>query len=200
MFLIGYSKKWVTQERVVGNGSMEDPRIERDAAQRLRRHQVFRSAQAVFADLTWLVLNTIRGGFYELDVMGLVSLAVSGFGFGMKFSNLVALLKAGKQKKKTLYSQVPAVIKIATGASTDHDSEKAVVEAFDRVTAVLNANAPSLILVNMTANHDHQAALRKLQSLIPVGTPFSGCTICQGAMVGNKWVSDEMYSLTIWAC
>ena len=89
---LGSSDKWVTQEGVIGNGPVDDPPIERDAAARLRRHHVFRSVQAVFSDLSWLVLNTIRGGFYELDVMVLVSLAVSGFGFGMKFANLVAYL------------------------------------------------------------------------------------------------------------
>jgi len=51
----------------------------------------------------------------------------------------------------------------------------------------------------MTANMDMEKGLRKLQSLVEEGTPFSGCTICHGAMVGNKWVSDEQHATAIWA-
>ena len=59
---------------------------------------------------------------------------------------------------------------------------------------------PSLLLVFMTANVNHEKALERLNEITRGEVPYSGCTICQGAMEGNTWRSTEEMRLTsIWA-
>jgi len=98
------------------------------------------------------------------------------------------------------YTVVPAEIKIGVGSNYIDDPEEAIEDAYNNALAKIGENRqPSLLLVYMTANVDHEKALTKLLDMTKGEIPYSGCTTCQGAMEGNTWKNTEEMKLTsIW--
>jgi len=198
----GYSYKWQKDERLASGAGGSDPRIDRDARARVLLHQKIRAAQACFVDLPWVITNVARGAtsVSGLAPLGVFSIAVAGFGFGMKFSNVVALLKQGAQKKVQMYTSLPSEARVGTGASNKVDVSDAIAQAWEAAAADLgDGKAPSLVLCFMTANHDIETGLKALRDLIGPDVPFSGCTLCQGAMIGASHKRKDMTSVGIWA-
>jgi serine/threonine protein kinase len=203
----GYSYKWKSGDRVAGNGSGVDPRIERDAKERAVMHQKIRAMQALFVDLPWVICNVVRGASSEsgLGALGTASIAVAGFGFGMKFSNVIALLKSGTAAKVAMFRSVPAEVRVGTGSSTNPDVQAAVTFCWENLTAEIGqGRTPSLVLIFMTANHDHAKGLEKFKELSAdekgAFPQFSGCTLCWGAMMGAAHrKKDDLFCVGMWA-
>jgi len=194
----GYSKRWKVQERMQGSGG-KDPRIQRDADRRTLQHFMFRTLQAFLADLPWILFNVTRissttkataaGQIAKPKLLDIVSCCVAGFGFGMKFSaflNLVKLvLLAGQSvKRKDVYQILPADVKCGVGVSIKDDSVAAIEEAYMGAVQQIGGTA-SFLYVSMTATHDHEAALAKVRDLAR-GVPYTGCTTCQGCLIGTR--------------
>ena len=96
----GYSLRWKKGERIVGNKSGgQDPRVKRDIKVRLRRQKYLSSLQAFFSDLPWITIGIIQGSLYVLNTFGVLSIANSAFGFGMKFASIIELVKEGFKKE-----------------------------------------------------------------------------------------------------
>ena len=199
----GYSLRWKKGERIAGTQSGTDPRVNRDMKDRLRRQQYITSFQAFFSDLPWILIGIFQGGTYVLSTVGILSVANGAFGFGMKFVNIIDLIKEGLKKKVPLFTICPAEIKIGSGCSYDKDSGKAIETAYMNAVAECGTGEdryPSLLLVFMTANVDHEKALQKLNKITMGKVPYSGCTICRGAMMGSQCrQNDDMTVIAIWA-
>ena len=59
---------------------------------------------------------------------------------------------------------------------------------------------PSLLLIFMTANMDHERALGRINEITEGKVKYSGCTLSQGAMEGGFWRNvDDMKLTSIWA-
>ena len=198
----GYSRRWKKGERMVSTGSGTDPRVARDMKDRIRRKQFLTSFQAFFSDLPWLTIGIFQGSTYVLNTFGILSIANSAFGFGMKFTSIIDLIKQGLKKKVPLFTVCPAEIKIGSGCSYDEDASKAISNAYNDAITECGSGVgkhPSLVLVFMTANVDHEDALQKLNELTEGKVPYSGCTIFRGAMMGNQYrQNDEMRLISVW--
>ena len=107
----------------------------------------------------------------------------------------------GLKKKPALFTVCPAEIRIGTFCSDEEDSEKAMESAYNGAKYEIGEEKePSLVLVFMTANMDHEKALKKLDELTGGNVPYSGCTICRGAMTGTQCRQiDDMRLIGIWA-
>ena len=199
----GYSLRWKKGERIVGTQSGTDPRVNRDMKDRLRLQRYLTSFQAFFSDLPWVLIGVFQGGTYVLNTVGILSVANGAFGFGMKFVNIVDLIKEGLKKKVPLFTVCPAEIKIGSGCSYDKDPGEAMETAYTNAVAECGTGEgryPSLLLVFMTANLDHEQALQKLNCMTEGKVPYSGCTICRGAMMGSQCrQNDDMTLIAIWA-
>ena len=197
----GYSKKWKKGDRIVGTTSGEDPRVMRDIENREKMVQKSCLVLAITCDIPWLTITVFNGTFYKLNTFGILSVLTGGLGLGLNFSNILELLKQIGKKKTVLYTVVPAEIKIGVGSNFLHDPEKAIEDAYENAMGEIGEGRdPSLLLVFMTANIDHERALDRLNEITRGKIPYSGCTICQGAMEGNFWRQvDELKLITIWA-
>ena len=198
----GYSRRWKKGERIVGTGSGTDPRVARDMKDRLRRQQYLTSFQAFFSDLPWLTIGIFQGSTYVLNTFGILSISSSAFGFGMKFTSIIDLIKEGLKKKVPLFTVCPAEIKIGSGCSYDEDASEAMNNAYNNAVAECGTGEgkhPSLVLVFMTANVEHAKALEKLNELTEGKVPYSGSTICRGAMMGTLCrQNDDMRLVAVW--
>jgi len=186
----GYSKRWKVQERMQGSGG-KDPRIARDADRRTLNHFVFRTVQAFCADLPWIVFNVVRlsSSSGQKATLDLVSCCFAGFGFGMKFSAFINLVKlvflAGQSvARKDVYQILPADVKCGVGVSIKDDTVAAIEEAYQAAVGQIGGSA-SFIYVSMTATHDHESGLAKIREMAR-GVPYTGCTTCQGCMTGTR--------------
>ena len=197
----GYSKKWKKGDRIVGTTSGEDPRVKRDIESREKRIQQLCLVLAMTCDIPWLTITVINGTFYKLNTFGILSVLTGGLGLGLNFSKILELLKQIGKKKTVLYTVVPAEIKIGVGSNFLQDPEKAMEDAYENAMGEIGEGRdPSLLLVFMTANIDHERALGRLNEITQGKIPYSGCTICQGAMEGNFWRQvDELKLTSIWA-
>ena len=197
----GFSFRWKKGDRIVGTQSGQDPRIKRDMKERIKRQKMLSSFQAFFCDLPWLVIGIFQGSNYVLNTFGILSVSSSAFGFGMKFASIVDLIKEGFKKKVTLYTVCPAEIKIGAGYSYNDDAENALESAYmNAVSEFGEGRNPSLVLIFMTANVEHEKALKKFNELTGGKVPFSGCTICRGAMMGAQCRQNDIWKLvSIWA-
>ena len=86
----------------------------------------------------------------------------------MKFTSIIDLIKEGLKKKVPLFTVCPAEIKIGSGCSYDEDASEAMNNAYNNAVAECGTGEgkhPSLVLVFMTANVDHEKALEKLNEL-----------------------------------
>lgn len=185
----GYSKRWKVQERIHGGEKGKDPRIQRDADARVLQHFIFRTTQAFAADLPWIFFNVYRIHQGLPELLDLTSVCVAGFGFGMKFSAFLNLIKgiffAGQQiKRKDVYQILPADVKCGVGASIKDDSVEAIEEAYTQAAGQVGGS-PTFIYISMTATHDHAAGLGKIRELAR-GIPYTGCTTCQGVLIGTR--------------
>ena len=205
MFVVnnGYSKRWRTQARITAAGQGKDPRVERDAKQRQEVQWKLKTAQAFISDLPWIFIQTARAMVYRVSPLSLVGVAVAGFGFGLKFSQVINLYRRyfitkDTSKSKAMYKRVCAEVKIATGVSCDRESVNAITYAYQEMMGKMGDRSCSLLLVFMTSNHDHAAALTKLRELAP-GVPYSGCTTCMGVMQGRRSIRDNATTVAIWA-
>ena len=197
----GYSLRWKKGERIVGNKSGgQDPRVKRDIKVRLRRQKYLSSLQAFFSDLPWITIGIIQGSLYVLNTFGVLSIANSAFGFGMKFANIIELIKEGFKKRVPLYTVCPAEIKVGTGCSYDEDPEDAMETAYlNSISEIGEGRDPCLALIFMTANVEHEKALATFKKLTEGKVPFSGCTICRGAMMGSQCRQrSSMRLISIW--
>ena len=196
----GYSYRWKAEDRIVGSKSGEDPRVRRDLKERNRRHQILQSFQAIFCDCPWVLIGVTQGSYYVMSAAGVASVASGGFGFGMKFSNIVALIKEGIKKKVQLFTVCPAEIKIGAGFSYAENPEWAMEMAYNNAMAEIgDGREPSLVLAFMTANVQHEKALEKLTKITNGKVPFSGCTISMGAMMGTQCrQTDSMRLVATW--
>ena len=197
----GYSKKWKKGDRIVGTTSGEDPRVKRDIESREKRIQQLCLVLAITCDIPWLTITVINGTFYKLNTFGILSVLTGGLGLGLNFSKILELLKQIGKKKTVLYTVVPAEIKIGIGSNFLQDPEKAMDDAYENAMGEIGEGRdPSLLLVFMTANIDHERSLGRLNEITQGKIPYSGCTICQGAMEGNFWRQvDELKLTSIWA-
>ena len=201
LMIHGYSQRWKKGDRIVSTGSGSDPRVERDMKERIKTHKMLSVMQGAVSDIPWLVIMVIQGSNYVLNTGGILSIVSGGFGFGMKFTNFIDLVKEGLKKKGDLFTICPAEIRIGTFCSDEYDSEKALEEAYNgAILEIGEEKQPSLVLVFMTANLDHEKALKKLDELTGGNVPYSGCTICRGAMTGTQCrQTDDMRLVGIWA-
>ena len=197
----GYSLRWKKGDRIVSTGSGSDPRVERDMKERIKTHKILSVMQGAISDIPWIVILVFQGSNYVLNTGGILSLVSGGFGLGMKFANFIDLIKDGLKKKPSLYTVCPAEIRIGTFCSDEEDSEKAMEAAYNgAVLEIGEEKEPSLVLVFMTANIDHEKALKKLDELTGGNVPYSGCTICRGAMTGTQCRQiEDMRLIGIWA-
>ena len=199
----GYSKRWRTQARITADGHGKDPRVERDAQQRQEVQWKLKTAQAFVSDLPWIFINVARAMSYRVSLLSLVGVAVAGFGFGLKFSQVLNLYRRyfitkDTSKSKAMYKRVIAEVKIATGVSSDRESVNAIEAAYKEMMGKMGDRSCSLLLVFMTSNHDHAAALTKLRELAP-NVPYSGCTTCMGVMQGRRSIRENATTVAIWA-
>ena len=198
----GYSKSWKKGDRIIGTGSGTDPRVARDMKDRTRRKQFITAFQAFFSDLPWLIIGLFQGSTYVLDTFGFLSNSSSAFGFGMKFTSIIDLIKQGLKKKVPLFTVCPAEIKIGSGCSYDEDANEAISNAYNEAVTKCDSGKgeyPSLVMVFMTANVDHEKALKKLDELTEGNVPYSGCTICRAAMMGTLFrQNDEKRLVSVW--
>jgi len=102
-----------------------------------------------------------------------------------------------KEKPKVIYESLPANVYCASGVSNDPDTIAAVTTVFESVSAQLT-DQPSWLFLTMTANHNHEAGIKKLQELAP-NVPYSGLTTCQGVLHGAKSCRDGQTCVAIWA-
>ena len=201
LMIHGYSLRWKKGDRIVSTGSGSDPRVERDMKERIKTHKILSVMQGAISDIPWIVILVFQGSNYVLNTGGILSLISGGFGLGMKFANFIDLIKDGLKKKPSLFTVCPAEIRIGTFCSDEEDSEKAMEAAYNgAVLEIGEEKEPSLVLVFMTANIDHEKALKKLDELTGGNVPYSGCTICRGAMTGTQCRQiDDMRLIGIWA-
>jgi hypothetical protein len=200
---LGFSKRGKKKARISGHA--QDPRVVRDAERRQLHHCMFRSLQAWAADFPWIVFNVNRvgqsGGGGGLEVaLRTVSIAMAGFGFGMKFAAFVNLVKmtvfAGvKISMKEVYEELPADVRCGVGSSEAEDTGVAMEEAFRQCLGQV-ADTPSFMVVTMTDNHNHRAGLDVLAKLAP-GVPYSGSTTCRGVLIGAQARQPEQL-VAIW--
>ena len=197
----GYSKRWKKGDRIAGTSSGEDPRVKRDMEDRERRIQQISMILAITCDIPWLSITVWNGSNYKMNTFGILTVLSGGLGLGLNFSNILELLKRIGKKKVVLYTVVPAEIKIGVGSNFISDPEKAIEDAYENAMGEIGEGRdPNLLLVFMTANIDHEKALGRLNEITGCQIPYSGCTICQGAMEGGSWrQSDEMKLTAIWA-
>ena len=197
----GYSLKWKIGERIVGTSSGSDPRIKRDMKERIKIHKILSVFHGTLADIPWLLIVVFQGSSYVLNTGGILSIVSGGFSLGMKFANFIDLVKAGLKRKPSLYTICPAEIRIGTSCSYEQDPEEAMERAYNgALLEVGEEKQLSLVLVFMTANIEHEKALNKLNALTGGIVPYSGCTICQGAMIGTQCRQvDEQRLIAIWA-
>jgi len=201
----GYSKRWRTIERVSTDafGLGKDPRVERDAKERQEVQWKLKTAQAFVSDLPWILINVYRASIYNVTPFVIVSTTVAGFGFGLKFSQMLNLFRRifitrDTAKAKAMYKRVPADIKICTGVSHAADAAEAVAEAHAQMQGKMGDHVPSLFLIFMTSNHDHEAGLEQLRKIAP-GVPYSGATTCMGVIQGRKSMRSNATTVAIWA-
>lgn len=71
-------------------------------------------------------------------------------------------------KAKAMYKRVPADIKICTGVSHAADAAEAVAEAHAQMQGKMGDHVPSLFLIFMTSNHDHEARSSQLAAAPPL--------------------------------
>ena len=65
-----------------------------------------------------------------LNTFGIISVASSGLGLGLNFSNIMELVKRIGKKKVVLYTVCPAEIKIGVGSNFIRDPEKAMQDQY----------------------------------------------------------------------
>ena len=197
----GYSKKWKTTDRLAGTSNGSDPRVDRDMEEREKRQQQISMLLAIICDFPWLSITVWNGSNHKLNTFGIISVLNGGLGLGLNFSNILAFIKRLGQKKVVLYTVVPAEIKIGVGSNFINDPEKAIEDAYENAMGEIGEGRdPSLLLVFMTANVDHEKAISRLNEITEGQVPYSGCTICQGAMEGGFWrQTDELKLTSIWA-
>jgi len=195
----GYCKHWRSADRLVGSGKV-DPRVENDAAARLKRHMEIRSAQAIFADLPWAIFGIIKSSNSEGDIFVLIAMTFAGYSLGEKFANFQNLVKARLFStgavKKVVYQSLPAEIKIGTGTSTKKYTDAAVEDAYRHVCGQLS-DTPTFMIIVMNATCDHKKGLQKIVELAP-GVPFAGGTTCQGVMTARSSLREDGV-VAIWA-
>ena len=197
----GYSLRWKKGERIVGNKSAgQEPRVKRDMNARLRKQEFVSSLQALVSDLPWISIGIVHGSNHVLNKFGVVSIAYSAYVFGMKFPYIIALVKNGLKKRVPMYTVCPAEIKIGIGYSYDEDPEDAMETAYLNATKELGEErTPSLALIFMTSNVEHEKALDMFKQLTDGRVPFSGCTTCRGAMIGTQCRQKRsMRLISIW--
>ena len=197
----GYSLRWKIGERIVGTNSGTDPRIKRDMKERIKMHKLLSVFHGAISDIPWLLIVTLQGSRYVLNTGGILSIVSGGFSLGMKFANFIDLVKDGLKKKPSLFTVCPAEIRIGTSCSFEEDPETAMESAYKSALLDIGIEKEiSLVLVFMTANIDHEKALQKLDNLTGGNVPYSGCTICHGAMMGTQCRQiDEKRLIAIWA-
>ena len=197
----GYSKKWKSSDRLVGTTSGEDPRVKRDMEDREKRIQQISMILAITCDVPWCSITVWNGTFHKLNTFGILSVLSGGLGLGLNFANILELVKRIGKKKVVLYTVVPAEIKIGVGSNFINDPEKAMEDAYENAMGEIGEGRdPNLLLIFMTANVDHERALKRLNEITEGKIPYSGCTICQGAMEGGFWrQTDELKLTSIWA-
>ncbi|MBN1276048.1 MAG: FIST C-terminal domain-containing protein [Deltaproteobacteria bacterium] len=82
-------------------------------------------------------------------------------------------------------------MKLASGWSTDPDSEKAAQEAFNRLFKKLGA-LPHLIFLHTSCNYDNKSILALLNSLAP-GVRIQGGTSCMGIITEEGFHTKDGY-------
>lgn len=202
----GYSKRWKKKTRIRTAPGEEDPRISRDASRRKFRHYRYRSIQAFLADLPWIIcllwrLSVEATGSSGL-VVALISVCVSGFGFGVKFASFLNFMKAiclhnQKLDRSDVYEALAADIKCGVGTSTNTNTVEAIREAYATAKGQIS-NEPHFCIVTMTAPHAHEEGLAEFRKLAP-NTVYCGGTTCQGVMTKSGSVRDDHTVVAIWA-
>jgi len=86
--------------------------------------------------------------------------------------------------RKDVYQILPADVKCGAGVSIKDDTVAAIEEAYQGAVSQIGGSA-SFIYVSMTATHDHEAGLAKIREMAR-GVPYTGCTTCQGVLIGTR--------------